>query len=141
MYSKEEKQTTVATSASTSHKGLASGRRIGKLIKRHEKLKNKRHPMFERNRFTKFLMYFMVAYYGACMIMLGVSLPKPMGEIYHGVAGFHVLDGWFFVLLIADFWLRFVIQETPANQVKPYSLLPISRKYLMQRYMRKAVPD
>ncbi len=139
MYSKEEKTQNVATPASAApHKGLASGRKIGKLIRRHEKLKNKRHPMFERNRFTKFLMYFMVAYYGACMIMLGVSLPKPMGEIYHGVAGFHVLDGWFFVLLIADFWLRFVIQETPANQVKPYSLLPISRKYLMQRYMRKA---
>ncbi len=138
MYSKQEKTESSSTTVASTTTALASGRKIGKLIKKHEKLKAKRHPMFERNRFTKFLMYFMVAYYGVCMIMLGVSLPKPLSEVYHGVAGFHVLDGWFFVLLIIDFWVRFIVQETPANQVKPYSLLPISRNYLMQRYMRRA---
>lgn len=111
---------------------------LGKLLRQHERLKDKRNPMFERNRFTKFLAYFMVAYYAACMIFLGVVLPLPMSEVYHGVAGFHVLDAWFFILLIADFWMRFIVQETPANQTRPYSLLPISRRYLMHRFLRRA---
>ncbi len=140
MYSKETKSNAAATPASGKQQALGklSRRKLGALLRQHEKLKDKRHPMFERNRFVKFLMYFMVAYYAGCMILLGVTLPLPMGETYHGVAGFHVLDGWFFILPIVDFWLRFVIQETPANQTRPYALLPISREFLMRRYMRKA---
>ncbi|MBQ0050191.1 MAG: hypothetical protein KBT12_08190 [Bacteroidales bacterium] len=117
---------------------LIKNKIIDKLLKQNERLHDKRHPMFERNRFVKFLAYFMIAYYGAILLLLGVSLPVGMSQVYHGVAGFHVLDGWFFILLIIDFWLRFIFQETPANQTRPYSLLPISRRYLMRRYMLRA---
>ena len=133
MYSKEAQNTDKKQPQSR-----LSNRKLHSLLKQHEKLKDKRHPMFERNRFVKFLMYFMVAYYAGCMILLGVTLPLGMGEMYHGVAGFHVLDGWFFILVFATFWLRFVVQETPANQVRPYSLLPISRTFLMRRFMVRA---
>lgn len=112
--------------------------KINKLLREHERLKERRNPMFERNRFVKFLMYFMMIYYAGCLLLLGITLPIPMSDIYHGVPGFDVLDGWFFVIPIVDFWLRFIIQETPANQARPYSLLPISRNYLMRRYMRRA---
>lgn len=140
MYSKETKSYAAATPTGGTKQavGKLSKRKLHALLKQHERLKDKRHPMFERNRFVKFLMYFMVAYYAGCMILLGVSLPVGMGTMYHGVAGFHVLDGWFFILLIADFWIRFVVQETPANQTRPYSLLPISRKFLLRRYMIRA---
>ena len=112
--------------------------KINKLLKEHEKLKDKRHPMFERNRFMKFLAYFMLIYYAGCMLLLGFTLPLPMSDAYHGVPGFDVLGGYFFIILVIDFWIRFVAQETPANLVRPYSLLPISRKYLMRRYLRRA---
>lgn len=117
---------------------LIKNKIIGQLLRKNERLHDKRHPMFERNRFVKFLAYFMIAYYGAILLLLGVSLPASMSKVYHGVAGFHLLDGWFFILLMVDFWLRFIFQETPANQTRPYSLLPISRRYMMRRYMMRA---
>lgn len=115
-----------------------SKRKLSKMLSEHEELKAKRHPMFERNRFVKFLAYFMFAYYAAILLFMGVMLPMPMSHTYHGVAAFHVLDGWFFIIIMIDFWLRFILQDTPANQARPYSLLPISRKFLMRRYLVNA---
>lgn len=140
MNSKDTKSNTAAASTGNSQQtiGKLSKRKLHALLRQHEKLKDKRHPMFERNRFVKFLMYFMVAYYAGCMILMGVTLPIPMSQAYHGVAGFHVLDGWAFILPIIDFWVRFVVQDTPANQTRPYSLLPISRQFLLRRYMVRA---
>lgn len=113
-------------------------RELHKILCKHESLQDSRHPMFERNRFVKWLFGLMAAYYAACMILLGVTLPIPMSEVYAGVPAFHVLDGWFWILLVVDFWLRFILQETPANKARPYSLLPIPRKYLMRRYLVRA---
>lgn len=125
-------------SALLPQKGVLGKKALHKLLKKHESLKEKRNPMFERNRFVKFLMYFMLLYYAGCLVMLGVTMPMPLSQVYSGVAGYHVLDGWFFFIPIADFWLRFIVQDTPANLVRPYSLLPISRKFLMRRYMVRA---
>lgn len=113
-------------------------RELHRLLCRHESLQDSRNPMFERNRFVKWLFVLMVLYYAAIMILMGVVLPLPMSEIYAGVPGFHVLDGWFWTLLGADFWLRFIMQETPANKAHVYSLLPIPRKFLMRRYLIRA---
>lgn len=113
-------------------------RELHRLLKKHESLKDKRHPMFERNRFVKWLFAFMVLYYAACMILMGVSMGVAMSGIYAGVASFHVLDGWFWMILAADFWMRFIFQDTPANQARPYTLLPISRKFMMRRYLVRA---
>lgn len=113
-------------------------RELHRLLCKHESLQDSRNPMFERNRFVKWLFALMVLYYAAIMILMGVVLPLPMSEVYAGVPAFHVLDGWFWMLLVADFWLRFIIQDTPANKARTYSLLPISRKFLMRRYLVRA---
>lgn len=113
-------------------------RQLHKLLSKHESLKDSRNPMFERNRFMKWLGFLMIAYYAAIMILMGVVLPMPMSEVYAGVPAFHVLDGYFWILPFVDFWLRFVVQDTPANQARPYSLLPISKKFLMRRYLVRA---
>ena len=106
-----------------------------KLLRKHEDLKVKRHPMFDKNRFMKFLMIFMWLYYAAILIFMGVTMAIGMKGAYNGVAAFHVLDGWFPIVLIIDFWIRFVMQDTPVNQAKPYTLLPIRRSFLMHVYL------
>ena len=45
-----------------------------RLIEKTEEFKDKRHPMFERNKFMKFLGWFMIAYYAALMLIMGVSM-------------------------------------------------------------------
>ena len=104
-----------------------------KLLQRTESLKDERHPMFEKNRFMKFLMWFLVAYYAALMIIMGVSLGFGLKGDYS--AAYHRLDGGFFYLLIIDFWMRFMMQETPAQKAQTYALLPIRRSFLMKTYL------
>lgn len=108
-----------------------------KLLRKNDNLRDLRHPMFEKNRFMKLLGWFMILYYAAILILMGVMLPIGMNGAYNGVAAFHVLDGFFLWLLFADFWVRFVMQETPVQTIKPYRMLPISRKYLMHVYLTR----
>ena len=69
-----------------------------KLLKQNNNLRNLRHPMFERNKFMKFLGWFMFLYYAALLIFLGVALGLGMGE--HGIAAFHYLDGGLPIIII-----------------------------------------
>lgn len=107
--------------------------RLYRQLRQHEQLKAKRHPMFEKNRFMKVLAGFMVAYYAALMLFLGVILPLSMSR--GQVAAFHILDSGFFYLLIIDFWMRFGMQETPGQQVQAYALLPVRRSFLMHVFL------
>lgn len=109
-----------------------------KLLRKQDNLRNERHPMFEKNRFMKFLGWFMFLYYAAILILMGVVMPAGLSGEYNGVAAFHVIDGFFLWVLFVDFWIRFTVQETPAQTVKPYRLLPISRKFLMHVYLTRS---
>lgn len=112
--------------------------RLYKLIEANENMKAMRHPMFEKNRFMKFLAAFMILYYAAILILLGSVLPMAMSGAYNGVAAYHVLDGFFPLMLIADFWLRAMVQETPSEQSRPYALLPIRRSFFTHVYLIRA---
>ena len=46
-----------------------------KIIKQNQKLAEKRNPAFDTNRFAKFLMYFMIVYWAALFLFMGVMLP------------------------------------------------------------------
>ena len=69
-----------------------------RLIEKTEEFKDKRHPMFERNKFMKFLGWFMIAYYAALMLIMGVSMGFALKGDYS--AAYHRLDGGFYWLLI-----------------------------------------
>jgi len=109
-----------------------------KLLRNNESLKERRHPMFDKNRFMKFLLIFMWLYYAAILLFMGVTMAIGMKGAYNGVAAYHVLDGWFPIVLIIDFWVRFIMQDTPVNQAKPYTLLPIRRSFLMHVYLLRS---
>ena len=109
-----------------------------RLIGKNADLKTERHPMLDKNRFMKFLMIFMWLYYAAILIFMGVVMAVGMKGSYNGVAAFHVFDGGLLYLLICDFWFRFGLQETPAQNVQSYALLPIRRSFLMNVYLSRA---
>lgn len=108
-----------------------------KLIESTEALKDVRHPMFEKNKFMKFLAWFMIAYYAALLLIMGVSMGFALKGDYS--AAYHRLDGGFFYLLIIDFWMRFMMQETPAQKAQAYALLPIRRSFLMKSYLIRSM--
>ncbi|MBP3688908.1 MAG: hypothetical protein J6I54_02875 [Bacteroidaceae bacterium] len=109
-----------------------------KLLRHNDDLRESRHPMFQKNLFMKILIGFMFVYYAAILLLLGITLPMGFSGMYNGVAAFHVLDGFVLIVIVCDFWCRFVLQETPAHQVKPYRLLPVRRSFLLNVYLVRA---
>lgn len=112
--------------------------KLYKLISQNADLKEKRHPMLDKNRFMKFLMIFMWLYYAAILLFMGVIMAMGMKHSYNGVAAFHVFDGGLLYVLMIDFWMRFGLQETPAQNAQPYALLPIRRSFLMNVYLTRS---
>lgn len=51
------------------------------IIRQNQKLAAKRNPAFDRNRFAKFLIYFMVAFWAAYLIFIGVMLSSQHGTL------------------------------------------------------------
>ena len=94
--------------------------------------------MLEKNRFMKFLGIFMWLYYAAILLFLGVTLSVGMKHAYNGVAAFHVLDGFLIYVLIIDFWCRALLQESPSQKIRPYTLLPIRRSFLLHIHLLRS---
>ena len=101
--------------------------RLYKTIKQNQELAAKRHPMFEKNRFAKFLSYFMVVYFEGIFLLYGVGLPIILEETFPGMEPYHMLNKGLIFILAADFLIRFMFQKTPDQEIKPYLLLPVKR--------------
>ena len=112
--------------------------KLYKLICKNADLQEKRHPLIDKNRFMKFFLVFYWLYFAAILLFMGVVMAMGMKNSYNGVAAFHVFDGGVLYLLMVDFWLRFGLQETPAQDARPYALLPIRRSFLMNVYLTRS---
>ena len=95
-----------------------------RLLRRNNKLSEKRNVMFEANQYGKLFAYigigFFVLYFVAIGTVLGWVAAKE--DIYYELI-FFVMT----FLLIFDFFGRFMTQQTPVMLVKPYLTMPISK--------------
>lgn len=110
-------------------------RLLYKLISKNKKLSEKRHPMFERNRFMKIFTYGMIAFMACYLIFFGVVL----GNVFlnESIEACDMLNQGVLFLLIADFLLRWGMQETPGQEVKPYKLMPIPINSIIHIFLIK----
>ncbi|MDR3119549.1 MAG: DUF5687 family protein [Mediterranea sp.] len=100
-------------------------------LRRHGKLAAKRHPMFEKNRFGKFIMYFMAIFWIGYLVFFGVSFATLFQEAAPNMEPYHILNAGLLIVLILDFIGRFPFQKTPTQEVKPYLLLPVKKSRLI----------
>ena len=98
------------------------------VIRKNKSLEAKRNPAFDTNRFAKFMIYFMVAYWAAILLLLGVLLPPLFEEVSPAMEPYHIMNQGLIYILLADFLLRTMAQPAISNEVKPYLLLPIKKK-------------
>ena len=112
-----------------------------KIIKQNQKLAEKRNPAFETNRFAKFLMYFMVVYWAALFLFLGVMLPFAMEDIVPNMEPYHIMNQGILYVMVADFLIRFMAQPSVSQEIKPYLLMPIKRKKLIGTLLLKSGLD
>ena len=112
-----------------------------KIIKQNQKLAEKRNPAFDTNRFAKFLMYFMIIYWAAIFLFLGVSLPFMFEGLVPNMEPYHIMNQGFIYVMLADFLMRFMAQPSVSQEIKPYLLMPIKRKKLISLLLLKSGLD
>ena len=112
-------------------------RKLYATIRRNERLAERRSPMFEKNRFAKFLLAFNVAFWAAYLIFIGVMLYLALSEEAPHMEPYHLLNSGLPVILLLDFLVRFLMQ-VPAQEVKPYLLLPVPRHKVVNLYLLRA---
>lgn len=93
--------------------------------------------MFEKNRFAKFLLAFNVAFWAAYLIFIGVMLYVALSEEAPHMEPYHLLNSGLPIILLLDFLVRFLMQ-VPAQEVKPYLLLPVPRHKVVNLYLLRA---
>ena len=100
-----------------------------KLLRKNVKLSEKRSPIFEQNKWAKGIAYFMAALFVFYLLLYGIII----GMSADGEPG--VMITAMIAILPVDFFLRFIFQQTPAMQAKPYILLPISRYSVIECFL------
>lgn len=112
-----------------------------KELRRHWKLADRRHPMFDQNRFAKMFIYGMVIFWAAYMIFIGTLLPFAFMGLFPSMEPYHILHQGAVYLLALDFLVRFSFQKPPVQEIKPYQLLPVPRQRLLDCYLLRTATD
>ena len=107
------------------------------LLRKNTKLSEKRHPMFEANQYGKFFGYLMVSILAIEFIALGTFLGWLAAKEDVPALLFYGMP----IILIFDFGMRFMTQQTPLMLVKPYLLTPISKYAAIDCFLVKQVLD
>ena len=93
------------------------------LLRKNTKLSEKRNPMFEANQYGKLFGYIGIAIVAIEFIAIGTFMGWIAAKDDEAQILFFVLP----FLMIVDFFMRFMTQQTPLMLVKPYLLTPISK--------------
>ena len=107
------------------------------LLRKNTKLSEKRNPMFEANQYGKLFGYIAIAILGIEFIALGTFLGWLAAKEAAPEMLFYIMP----FLLILDFGMRFMTQQTPMMLVKPYLLTPISKYTAIECFLVNQVLD
>ncbi|WP_373719577.1 DUF5687 family protein [Bacteroides heparinolyticus] len=99
------------------------------VLRKHGRLADKRNPMYEKSRFAKFWIYLMTAFWAGYLIFFGTMLAFAMQD--EATEPYHILNSGLMFVLVLDFVTRMPFQKTPTQEVKPYILLPVKRRRLI----------
>lgn len=95
--------------------------KLYRLLRKNTNLSYRRSPVFEQNKWAKAVMFIGAGFFGLYLIIYGILIAMAAdGEASRMISLMPII-------LLIDFFLRFVVQTTPGMMVKPYILQPISR--------------
>ena len=96
------------------------------ILRNHQKLSERRSPMFNQGKVAKFMAYLMVAMLVMYLIGFSISLALMATDV-RSMTAYEFMYAFLPFVMTLDFFARFLLQQTPSQQVKPYVLLPIPR--------------
>lgn len=102
-----------------------------RLLRRNKRLGFRRSPAFEQSLVAKVLMLlggamfvFYLIFYGVMMAFIATESREPS-----------LLVGLLPFILVIDFGIRFMVQQTPSILIKPYLLLPLPRNAVLETFL------
>lgn len=108
---------------------------IYKELRNHRKLAGKRHPMFEHNRFARIFIYAAIIFWAGYLMLIGTMFPFAFEDKFPNMEAYHILHKGAIYILLIDFITRFSFQKIPMQEFKPYQLLPIPRKRILDSFL------
>lgn len=97
-----------------------------KTLRRHIKLSEKRNPAFQQNKAAKIFIYIAGAFMLLYLMFISVMLAL-IANSSETITPCELMFGLLPFILLVDFGFRFMAQQTPSQQIKPYILLPIGK--------------
>ena len=104
-------------------------------LRRLRKIAGKRHPMYDQNKFAKYLIGFSLALGAVYLIMFGVLFIPLFREIHPSMEPYHIFNKGMVYLLIADFVMRLSMTKLPVQEIKPFVLLPMGKNRVLRSYL------
>lgn len=96
------------------------------ILKKHRKLAEKRSENYNQSKAAKVAMWLGSAFFILYLIFFAIVLSSIANDSRQ-ITSVEFIFGLSPIILLIDFLMRFVFQQTPAQLVKPYVLLPIPR--------------
>lgn len=109
-----------------------------RLLSHHRWLAERRSPLFSSNRTAKWMMAVSGLLLAAYLVFLAVLMALAVRE-ERGHTSLEFFMGVSVFVLIADFFGRFFLQNTPSHLVKPYVLLPIPTHVLIDSFVLRSL--
>ena len=109
-----------------------------KILMRHRRIADMRNFNSSENKFAKVMIYLSMAF--VVIYLIGLSIPFAMiANESHSETASEILCAIMPFVLAIDFFLRFAIQQTPSQIVRPYLLLPISRYACIDTFILSSI--
>lgn len=109
-----------------------------KELRHHIKLSEKRSPVYEQNKTAKAIIYLMSGFMVVYLLFLSVMFAM-IANSSRTFTACEFLFGLLPFLLTVDFLLRFIGQQTPAQLIKPYLLLPIPKYACVESFIMSSM--
>lgn len=105
-----------------------------RILYRHRSLSARRALDYEQNRSYKYMFYILYTFMFAYLLFAAVMMSLAVNNM-KGVNSMGMMTLFLPFILLLDLFIRFFYQQTPAQIVKPYMLLPIPRKVCIESFI------
>ncbi|RRC97130.1 DUF5687 family protein [Prevotella sp. OH937_COT-195] len=104
------------------------------ILYRHNKLRNRRSPIFEQNMVAKVFVGIGIAFTIIYLVFFAIILSLAANES-SWIEGYELMFAVLPFILAIDFLFRFVSQQTPTQLIHPYLLLPMPKDTCIKSFV------
>ena len=105
-------------------------------LRRHRKYAGVRNVNVTRNRTAKYIIYVLFAFVIIYLMIIAAGLAFIVNDSDNNeISSVEFISALLPFILIIDFFCRFIMQQTPSQIIKPYTLLPIKRSDCINNFI------